>query len=403
VSGELAPAPGLERVAAIEAHNLRAWPATALETTADGWVFRATPGLSARGRSNHALTPPRPLERNEYDWGLKRAKAFADGHGIDCGVQVSPIDIHVPLLDELSGRGWNIQQAVVVMTGHTQEVGAGADPSFELSVADSATSEWIEAWAHCDRRADVEDHVQTVFPRMAGNARFVHAEGRASGISVELDGMVGLFCIAVSPDHRRQGLGKKLVQAMLAQHSAPLTYLQVFSENAGGVALYESLGFNEEYRYCHCVEPDRASAGRAVQPPRPAAAADQPLRATLRRAREHPCSRGDALAHKAAVSVDRTGVFDVDDHEQLVIKPEEANAIGPVFDLVWQRQPTVLHKRQEPALHKLLLIDWCHVGSMQPRGVTEPDVFVPTLQQGLADTKVERSDHCSGEANGARN
>jgi ribosomal protein S18 acetylase RimI-like enzyme len=235
-----------------------------LETTADGWVFRATPGLNGRGRSNHALTPPRPLERSEYDRGLKRAKAFADGHGIDCGVQVSPIDIHVPLLDELSGRGWNIQQAVVVMTGDTQDVGAGADPSFELTVSDSATPEWVTAWAHCDGRADVEDHVQTVFPRMAGAARFVHAEGRAVGISVELDGIVALFCIAVSPDHRRQGLGKKLVQAMLAQHTAPLTYLQVFSENAAGVALYESLGFAEEYRYCHCVEPTSGDGGAAA-------------------------------------------------------------------------------------------------------------------------------------------
>ncbi|HEX3615844.1 MAG TPA: GNAT family N-acetyltransferase [Solirubrobacteraceae bacterium] len=261
MSGELAPAPGLERVAEIESHSLRAWPATVLQTTDDGWVFRATPGLNGRGRSNHALTPVRPLERAEYDWGIKRAEAFAAGQGIDCGVQVSPIDIHVPLLDEFSGRGWNIQQAVVVMTGDTQAVAAGADPSFELTVSDSATPGWIDAWTHCDGRADVDEHVATVFPRMAGVARFAHAGSRAVGISVELDGIVGLFCIAVSPDHRRQGLGKKLVQAMLAQHSGALTYLQVFSENQGGIALYRSLGFDEEYRYCHCTLPGSGDSG----------------------------------------------------------------------------------------------------------------------------------------------
>ncbi len=42
---------------------------------------------------------------------------------------------------------------------------------------------------------------------------------------------------------------------MLAQHQGPLTYLQVFSENVAGLALYESLGFREAYRYCHCVLP----------------------------------------------------------------------------------------------------------------------------------------------------
>jgi N-acetylglutamate synthase len=255
VTGELAPAPGLERVAEIESHSVHAWPATVSETTPDGWVLRATPGLSGRGRSNHALTPARPLDRSEYDFALKRVEAFATGQGIDCGIQVSPLEIHVPLLDELSARGWNIQQAVVVMAGETQEVGGGADPSFELSVSDSATPEWVEAWAHCDGRPDVQEHLDTVFPAMARVARFAHAGRRAVGISVELAGIVGLFCIAVAPEERRQGLGKKLVQGMLARHSGALTYLQVFSENAGGVALYRSLGFHEEYRYCHCVLP----------------------------------------------------------------------------------------------------------------------------------------------------
>lgn len=263
MTGELGPAPGLQRVAEIETHSVHAWPATFTETTSDGWVLRATPGLTGRGRSNHALTPLRPLDRSEYDFALKRVEAFAAGQGIDCGIQVSPLEIHIPLLDELAGRGWNIQQAVVVMAGETQEVGGGADPSFELSVSESATPEWVEAWAHCDGRPDVQEHVETVFPRMAGIARFAHAGERACGISVELDGIVGLFCIAVAPEERRQGLGKQLVRAMLAEHEGPLTYLQVFSENAAGVGLYRSLGFHEEYRYCHSVLPGSGPAGEA--------------------------------------------------------------------------------------------------------------------------------------------
>ena len=264
VTSELAPAPGFERVAEIESHNLRAWPATVIQPGTDGWVMRATPGLPARGRSNHALTPARPLDRREFDGALARVAEFAALNGIDCGVQVSPLEIHIPLLDELSARGWNIQQSVVVMTGETTVVSAAADPSFELEVSDEATPEWLEAWAHCDRRPDVEQHVETVFPLMAGTARFAHSGNRACGISVELDGIVGLFCIAVAPENRRQGLGKKLVRGMLAAHDAPLTYLQVFSENEAGVALYTSLGFGEEYRYSHCVLPGAGPADGAA-------------------------------------------------------------------------------------------------------------------------------------------
>ncbi len=129
---------------------------------------------------------------------------FASLHGIDCGVQVSPLELHVPLLDELSGRGWSIQQAVVVMTGETQVVSSGADPLFSLEVTDHATPEWLEAWTLCDGRGDVEEHVHTVFPRMAGRASFGHVGNRACGISVELEGIIGLFCIAVAPEERRR-------------------------------------------------------------------------------------------------------------------------------------------------------------------------------------------------------
>ena len=258
----------LERVAAIESHTVRAWPATVVETTPDGWVLRATPQLHGRGRSNHALVPARPLSGEDVDRGLAQAAEFAARNGIPCGVQVSPMDLHRPLLDELARRGWTIGEQVVVMTAEPRLVLDGAGEAgqhgfLELQVSGVATRDWVEDWRHCDRRPDVEDHVQSVFQRMAGFANFAHAAGRAAGISVELDGIVGLFCIAVAPSERRQGVGKRLVRAMLARHQAQLAYLQVFSRNAAGLALYHSLGFRERYRYCHCVAPASAT-GRSL-------------------------------------------------------------------------------------------------------------------------------------------
>jgi ribosomal protein S18 acetylase RimI-like enzyme len=276
VSGELAtaqgratapgfePAPGLELVARIEAHSVRAWPAETIERTHDGWVLRASPGLPGRGRSNHALTPPRRLAPDEYEGALARVAEFARHHRIACGVQASPLDVQEPLLDKLAAHGWQIHQPVVVMTADTEPVAADADPDLRLQVTDTATPAWVAAWARCDQRSDVEDHVQSVFPRMAGTARFARCGQRATGISVELDGIVGLFCMAVAPDARRQGLGKALVRAMLARHEAPLAYLQVFNDNAAGLALYDSLGFHEEYRYRHCVAPNSAGGGVSV-------------------------------------------------------------------------------------------------------------------------------------------
>jgi ribosomal protein S18 acetylase RimI-like enzyme len=257
----------LRQVAAIEAHCVKAWPPAFVEHTDDGWVLRATPGLPGRGRSNHALPPVRAIDPSEYDVALDRALGFAAGHGVEGGLQISPTDLHAPLIDWVQDRGWSLGQDVLVMAADTQAVAACAhsdgprggrrgDGDFlELVVEDGATPDWVAAWAHCDRRPDIEDHLAHVFPRMAGIAKFVHDGTRAVGISVELDGIVGLFCLAVDPDLRRQGLGKALVRSMLAQHSAPLTYLQVFSRNTAGVALYRSLGFAEIYRYRHALAP----------------------------------------------------------------------------------------------------------------------------------------------------
>ncbi len=263
MSGGLAPAIGQELIERIEAHSVLAWPAQVVEHTADGWVLRATPGLQGRGRSNHALAPPRSLDADEIRAALQRVGAFATGHGIECGIQVGPLEVHTPLLDEVAIRGWEIQQSVLVMTGATEAISAGglvADGSgeggFVLEITDHVTPEWAAAWQLCEPgRDNVQAHLDTVFKLMAGSARFARAGDSAVGIFVEHDGIVGLFCLAVNPSSRRQGLGRKLVRGLLANCSAPVSYLQVFSGNEGAIGLYSGLGFTESYRYCHCVAP----------------------------------------------------------------------------------------------------------------------------------------------------
>ncbi|MGH2842200.1 MAG: GNAT family N-acetyltransferase [Solirubrobacteraceae bacterium] len=259
MSGGLAPAAGLELIERIEAHCVRSWPPSAVEYADDGWVLRATPGLPGRGRSNHALAPVRSLSPEEIEGALERAMTFAGAHGIECGLQVGPLELHIPLLDTVAARGWEIQQSVLVMTAEPAAIAADADPAFELLFVDHVTSEWLATWQCCEpERANAAAHVDTVFGRMAGGALFARLDQRAVGIVVERDGIAGLYCLAVNPAHRRQGLGSKLVRGLLASVSAPAVYLQVFSGNPAGLALYDSLGFTEAYRYCHCRAPTPA-------------------------------------------------------------------------------------------------------------------------------------------------
>jgi len=94
-----------------------------------------------------------------------------------------------------------------------------------------------------------------VFTRMAGRATFARLDDVAVGIAVEADGLVGLFCLAVDPGRRREGLGTEMVRALLARSASSTAYLQVEASNEPAIGLYTRLGFGEAYRYCHRVAP----------------------------------------------------------------------------------------------------------------------------------------------------
>jgi N-acetylglutamate synthase len=247
----------LALVCRLERHAAGAWPATVTEETAGGWLLRATPGLD-RGRSNNALTPCRPLEPVEIAPAVARVEQFAREHDIRAGIQVSPISLHAALQAELDNRGWTSRWPVLVLCADREERRwPSPGETAPLEVADRATEEWLATWGRCEPERDVAAHAATVFPLLAGQTTFARLGEDAVAISVDRDGLVGLFCLAVDPARRRAGLGTAMVRALLARARASvrIAYLQVEEDNAAAVAMYERLGFSEAYRYRHRLAP----------------------------------------------------------------------------------------------------------------------------------------------------
>lgn len=90
------------------------------------------------------------------------------------------------------------------------------------------------------------------------------ADGRARGRAALEGDWVGLHSLWVDPDHRRAGLGAAMVADLLdwgASQGATTAWLHVETDNAGAIALYESLGFRTHHtvRYLEAGAPNQRS------------------------------------------------------------------------------------------------------------------------------------------------
>jgi ribosomal protein S18 acetylase RimI-like enzyme len=73
-----------------------------------------------------------------------------------------------------------------------------------------------------------------------------------------------IYSVAVSPNHRRQGIGSALIQhaeQVLIKLGAPKINLQVRSSNSGVVPFYQSLGFRIEERISMGKVVDQSESG----------------------------------------------------------------------------------------------------------------------------------------------
>jgi GNAT superfamily N-acetyltransferase len=225
-----------------------AWPPAAVQTR-DGWLLRATPGVS-RGRLNSALplTPDPPLAAVDAFYAALRLPAQ---------VQLTPLDGHPALTAELDARGWGARWPSTVLIGPA----ALPAPAAAIELRPAADDDWLAAWSITEGRdaADVRAHADSVMAQLDGRATYaISAERDAVGIAVAGDELCGLFCIATRPDRRRAGLGAAVVATLAGwarERGARRLCLEVEQRNAPALALYARLGFTRRYDYLHRVAP----------------------------------------------------------------------------------------------------------------------------------------------------
>ena len=228
----------------------------------DGWLLFLSPGTAKRARSVNAhFGSSLPLEHK-----IAHCEATYGRHGLPTLFRITPLSRPADLDDVLAGRGYVAFDRTLVQTAALEEVLAHAsaidpDGDVELSsplpeafvqcVGEMRGSTHAQQSAHLERLAQSPLHLVPVLARREGITV-------AAGM-VSLDGPIaGLFDIVTAPRMRRQGIGTRVIQALLVkawERGARDAFLQVDEGNAAALSLYRRFGFATRYAYHYRARP----------------------------------------------------------------------------------------------------------------------------------------------------
>lgn len=244
-------------VQALESRLVNAWPAFEVEI-ADGWMLRFAEGYSKRANAATPILPDATLDSGLLEHIMR---SFEERGITPCfrltGIEspeadevlaasgLVPFDPSLVLLAPLDGR---IERAASVVIRPVPKSG------------------WIEAAATAyggdKARPEALGRIVRAIRQPAAFATLsLDGDESAWGLAVAERGYVGLYDIVVAPSLRGLGLGRRLVETLMAwgrdECGATQAYLQMREANEVAHALYRSLGFTLGYRYTHRVSANR--------------------------------------------------------------------------------------------------------------------------------------------------
>ena len=236
-------------IRALEHHSAMAWPAPEL-VQINGWEVRFTPG--SRSRRVNCVTPLEP-SAGTLDETLTLAKKLCDARQLPCTLRVTPLGGR-ELADWMDAH--QLGATPDATSVQLAPLGGLAPAPSEAIISSHITPEWLQglsaSGADAAERALIARLLANVTMPQAFAVVLKDGEPVAVGRAAVHQGLAGLFHIATSAAHRRQGYGHAIVSALMQwarEHNAMRAYLQVVAANTPAIDLYRRFGFREAYRY----------------------------------------------------------------------------------------------------------------------------------------------------------
>lgn len=245
-----AVAPHRREILQLQRIARRGWRAAEVAEL-DGWQLHADQGWTGRANSVLPLaTPARPLPEL-----LAEADRFYAERGLPLQVQV-PLPARGLLDAELAGRCWTLQRPTTVLTRPL----ARPDEQAAVLLEEAPSADWLAGYHY--RGGPLPEHAVRLLTRH-DRVRFasVRRDGAVAGIARGTvdEGWLGITAVEVAAGHRRSGVGRALMAALMAWGAgcgADRCYLQVEDDNSGALEFYRELGFTEHHRYHYRLAPD---------------------------------------------------------------------------------------------------------------------------------------------------
>ena len=247
-------------IRSIEECSQRAWPCLDQEEFA-GWFLRFAEGFTRRSNSANAVHP----EDGDPAALISHCEQAYRARGLPPIFRITPL-AQPPHLDALLGeRGYGKEGETSVQV--LERVPAASGESAGLHLHTPPGREWLDCFtALDDTPSSRHETLRAILARIAsphaGAVLRVNRVPAGCGRGVVEGEWIGLFDIVTHPRQRRQGIGGRVIAALLhwgtgqgalGTQGATRAYLQVETANQPAIRLYAKLGFREIYRYWYRV------------------------------------------------------------------------------------------------------------------------------------------------------
>jgi GNAT superfamily N-acetyltransferase len=223
-----------------------AWPAPSTQDIG-GWLLRHADGVTKRANSVLPIGDP-----GDVDVAVERAERFYTELGLPTVFSIDAQARPQGLDGFLEASGYELVDPTIAMVADL----AGPYAQDGVEVVQAPSREWLDLWWSVDGRYDhqlpMAEKILTGVP-----AGYASLDGVAVGRGVPQGEWLGIYAMAVAPEARRRGLGRRVLRALLAWGRAQgceRAYLVVVERNAPARALYEAEGFVEAGGYHYRVK-----------------------------------------------------------------------------------------------------------------------------------------------------